>query len=110
MPQVGRKTVPPATGVARWMNYVDPVSGNRWLTITVNGVSKDYEVEKIQGGYRLHHLDLDTLEITTYTVTIRGAGGRVWFCDCPDAKNRPERASACKHVRALRAALAKLPL
>jgi hypothetical protein len=31
-----------------------------------------------------------------------------WACDCPDATYHPERPGGCKHVRALRAALAAL--
>jgi hypothetical protein len=32
----------------------------------------------------------------------------VWTCDCPDATYQPERPGGCKHVKALRAALAAL--
>jgi hypothetical protein len=67
------------------------------------------------------------INATEYTVTVlRGTGGTVgyhllkpdgtaydvctdadtWTCDCPDNTFHPERPGGCKHIAALRAALA----
>jgi hypothetical protein len=43
---------------------------------------------------------------TLYDVDCEQAWG--WQCDCPDATFRPERPGGCKHVRALREAIAEL--
>lgn len=109
-----RRPLPPATGNCKWLTYVDPQTGNRWLHVECHtpsgGVTKDdYEVEQFAGGFRLHRLDPETFEVVTYTISTTWGNG-VWSCSCPDAANRPERRGQCKHVRALRAALAKLPL
>jgi len=107
-----KRPLPPATGTCRWMSYIDPSSGNRWLHIaatTPSGrlVKEDYEVELLKGAIRLHKLDED-FNVVTYTVSTTW-GNDNWTCDCPDATNRPERLHNCKHVRALKSAMSQMP-
>lgn len=101
---------PPATGTARWLEgegSIDPITGNRFLRITSSGASNDYEVEHLgDDGFALYRLDPKTFAVVTYRITVYGAS--VWHCDCPDAQFG--RRWCCKHIRGLRAALAKLPL
>jgi hypothetical protein len=52
-------------------------------------------------GYRLLKANA-----TMYDVGTTAPHG--WTCDCPDATFHPERPGGCKHVSALRAALAAL--
>lgn len=109
MPKV-RRVSTPATGTALWQHNC-PETGNRVLRITVTRidgrrVSQDYEVEPVRGGYNLHRLD-NLYHLITYHIRIDKAG--VSWCDCPDADNAPSRCNHCKHVRALRAALAREP-
>lgn len=95
------RTLPPATGTCRWLS--DAVNGNRRLEI--NG--KAYEVERTKTGYILHRVD-DRGNFIRYVIDCTWGRG-VWTCSCPDAQNRRERLTCCKHVRALQAALRALP-
>ena len=84
-------------GTCRWLP--DEVNGNRRLEI--NGVP--YEVEELgDRGFRLYRwkgAEIKAIDIDAQT----------WQCDCEDATYRPNRPGGCKHVRALRAALALRP-
>jgi hypothetical protein len=88
-----------------------PVSGNcRWVlpigevgtgVLAING--RNYTVTVLRGpngvlGYRLVKADGTTYDVCTTE--------EHWTCDCPDATFQPERPGGCKHVAALRAALA----
>ncbi len=92
----------------RWLK--DEVNGARRLLISVGTkagtVERVYEVEVTPTGYRLHFLD-DANRFKVYSVNTNWCDG--WRCDCPDATNRRDREYNCKHVRGLRAALAKRP-
>lgn len=104
--KTARKPLPPATGTCQWLS--DATNGNRRLEITTaEGFSTIYEVEEGNGVYRLHQVKSESGEFACYTVRHWASGA--WECDCPDAKNRPERRCACKHAKALPAALKKLP-
>lgn len=95
------RVLPAPTGTCRWLD-VDQFTGNRWLRITtVNGVSADYEVEPVVGGYHLWKWDPEKFTTTLYRVSTRP----VWKCSCPDSQYRERE---CKHCRSLRAALVKL--
>jgi hypothetical protein len=97
-----RLTLPPATGTCRWLD--DAPNGNRQLAI--NGVT--YEVETLEFGWALYRLDSDAV-VVRYEVKPEPYRPGVWTCTCPVSRNRPERYGCCKHVKALRAALAALP-
>ncbi len=106
-PSLLSRKLPPATGTVRWLDEIDPVSGNKYLRITVNGVSQDYEVQLIKGGYRLWKLDPQSFDMIYYDLL--WWPGHNLHCSCPDASNRPERRLACKHARGLKAALDAQP-
>ena len=104
------KPLPPATGWCRWLD--SEANGNPRLRITtVLEGCQDYEVEFRRGDWRLYRLD-PVVGVVRYIVTPMPWTGRngvaAWSCDCPDAIARPERRLACKHVRALRAALKEM--
>lgn len=99
-----RERLPPATGTCRWVDR-NPLTWNNYLRITIRTkdgkeVAKDYEVEELNGCYLLWFLDDDCF-IQRYKVTKFPRG--VLACNCPDARNRPERMTSCKHARALMA-------
>jgi hypothetical protein len=90
------------SGACRWL--ARPNARREGGVLSVNGTA--YEVfplfdDNALVGYRLVKADG-----TMYDVGVAGPHG--WTCDCPDATFRPERPGGCKHVRALRAALAAL--
>jgi hypothetical protein len=101
-----RTRLAPATGWVRLCGR--EVNGNRLIQICVTGNDEDavlYEVEEVDGGWDLYHMDKNTWEPVRYCVrNVPGHYG-CQTCDCPDATNRPERKFTCKHVRGLRAAL-----
>lgn len=84
-------------GVCRWLP--DAPNGNHCLEI--NGCA--YELEDVPGGTALCHFDRNG-EVVRYVID---RTQRQWRCSCPDATYRRRE---CKHVLAIRAALAALPL
>jgi hypothetical protein len=69
--------------------------------LEINGTIYTITVLYLYGertGYRLEKLDGAVYDID--------ATAPQWRCDCPDATYHPERPGGCKHVAALRAALA----
>lgn len=108
-----RQPLPPATGFVRWVSGPSP--DHRYLEITpvnvdgTKGEPQTYEVEPVENGYRLHNLThaIRTGEFVSYRLTYWTNGQ--YLCDCPDARNRPERRCNCKHVRGLKAALRSDP-
>jgi hypothetical protein len=97
-----RKPVKPVHGSCRWLTK--PNAHHEGGVLQINGT--DYEVfplfdDQIRVGYRLVKADG-----TMYDVGTAEPHGRT--CDCPDATYQPERPGGCKHVKALRAALAAL--
>jgi hypothetical protein len=102
-----RRPLPPATGTVRWLA---PIDGVERLRITCGPVSRDYAVEEVPGGYRLATLDMGTSPPTprSYRIDLT-RGWHAATCTCPDATSRPERRHRCKHVLALKAALAAEP-
>jgi hypothetical protein len=103
MPTVGVKV---DRGV-QWVGQ-DPVTHNWLLKIRVGKVAHVYEVEEHPGHYDLYRLD-ENFNLIRRRIMTTVDGGKVWTCDCPDAKWRPERRHSCKHVLALRKALVNLP-
>ena len=105
-----RRRGDPATGTVAWEDHDCPETGNPLLRITVatsrGPVAQVYEVEQVTGGYNLYRLD-NLYHLITYRIRVDASG--CWWCDCPDADMDPSRCNHCKHVRGLRAALAKLP-
>jgi hypothetical protein len=89
----------PATGTYRW---VVPIGDVGTGVLAIN--RQEYVVTILRGrddvvGYRLTK-PADGMQ---YDID---ATGTPWRCDCPDAVFQPERPGGCKHVAALRAALA----
>jgi hypothetical protein len=107
-----RKPVKPVSGNARWIGGAPSQArlddGDAILQITVAGkepgfyhVETNRDGDKVR-GYRL--IKIDALEkAATYDVELHDDGSLT--CDCPDATN-VDRPGGCKHVKALRAALA----
>lgn len=94
-------TLKPVSGSCCWLP--DEVNGNRRLAI--NGTA--YELEDLDGrGWRLYRFLPDGTP-TAYDIDIHAPYG--WQCDCPDGTFRPNRPGGCKHVQALKAALARRP-
>lgn len=115
-----RKPLPPAHGKCRWLIPLRDGEGRIRITVYLQngeelieeyavGAEYDREGRGTIVAFNLCRMLLDDLTgkitFTHYTVHTVGA----WHCDCPDATHRPERRHNCKHTRALRAALAKLP-
>lgn len=96
------KQAAPVKGVCRWLG--DKPCGRR--VIAINGTV--YEVEHGWNVLRLYRFDFSKpgTGLTVYTVDTSSVLS--WRCDCPDAANR-DRPGGCKHVKALRAAVAKRP-
>lgn len=95
----------PATGTAAWITPT--ASGYRVLSITVETAAGPevghYEVRPTgPDSFTLYGLRLRDGKFSTYTVQPEAG-----LCSCPDAKHR--RPGGCKHVRGLRAALARKP-
>lgn len=100
-----RKILSPATGTCAWVGY-DPLEDVHFLRITCGRVSRVYRVEEVEQGYLLAWSDESGS--AEYLIDVKRHPG-AWYCNCPDAENRPERCGCCKHVRALKAALKNLP-
>jgi hypothetical protein len=113
------KPAPPSQGSFKWLDSC-PVTGCPRLRIRSvlsdgSEVLQTYDVEQQPSSCRLWFLktewttDLDgrrirSVRLKHYTVTF----GKTWTCSCPDFAHRV-RDGGCKHVRALRKALAALP-
>jgi hypothetical protein len=96
-----RKATKPATGTARWLTK--PNADQAGGVLQINGT--EYEVlplfdDQARIGYRLLKADG-----TMYDLPADLSG-----CDCPDHTFHPERPGGCKHMQALRAALAALAM
>ncbi len=96
---------PPAAeahGACRWVEPLGPNDSAALLEI--NGVPyvlcvlEDERTSAVL-GYQMVKADGTRYEIDAAT----------WECNCPDMTFRPDRPGGCKHVKALRAALAQLP-
>jgi hypothetical protein len=104
-PIKARPATRPATGLCRWISKPNPDHSGGVLQI--NGTA--YELlplfadddGKVLVGYRLHKAGGGLYDVDM-------SGPRGWTCDCPDATFHPERPGGCKHVAAVRAALAQL--
>jgi hypothetical protein len=90
-----RKPLKPVTVTCRWLP--DEVTGQPRLEI--NG--RAYELVELAGGFRLFSWDGPGSEIKVYDICTTEPWG--WTCDCPDCTYRQRE---CKHLRALKAALA----
>src|SRR5262249_25700384 len=87
-----------ASGSCKWVLPIDAVGTG---ALAING--QQYAVTVLRStagitGYRLHKPDGTAYDVCTTEDT--------WTCDCADATHHPERPGGCKHVAALRAALA----
>lgn len=91
-----RTILQPATGTCQWVGRAP--NGAPLLRIN----EKTYEVHRTDTGYAMYTVRFG--EVVRYEVVTTWGSG--WTCDCPDATNRAERADCCKHIRALKAALA----
>jgi hypothetical protein len=91
-----QRVAKPVSGNCRWVVPIGPVShtGVLEINLAVYTVTVLYLYGE-RTGYRLEKLDGAVYDID--------ATGAQWICDCPDATYRQR---ACKHVAALRAALA----
>jgi hypothetical protein len=101
-PNKGRTATRPAAGMCRWLTK--PNADHAGGVLEINGTAYEllplYDGEMLV-GYRLLKADGAMYDVET-------AGPHGWTCDCPDATFHPERPGGCKHVSALRAALAAL--
>jgi len=102
-------------GTCKWVDMPESAHNGLWLQITVERrdgtpVSRLYEIEPVLArpgrgpGYVVRHYAGATLKefrIYEYFVDCDR-----WQCNCPDAAKHQGQ---CKHVLALRAALARLP-
>jgi hypothetical protein len=88
-----------ATGQARWLTR--PNVCREGGVLEVNGTA--YEVLPLHDGEDHVGFRLLKADGTMYDVDTAW-----WRCDCPDTTFHPERPGGCKHVAALRAALAAL--
>jgi hypothetical protein len=100
-PSKFRKATKAASGLCRWLTK--PNADHAGGVLQINGTR--YEVlplfdDQARVGYRLLKADG-----TMYDLTADLSG-----CDCPDHTFHPERPGGCKHMQALRAALAALAL
>src|SRR5262245_15397074 len=107
-PRNARKTARatrPAGGSCRWA--VQPTSGlngHPGCLIIANGNGEEaYLVTENADGRLLLGWQLRKADGTTYDLPADLSG-----CDCPDHTYHPERPGGCKHIQALRAALARL--
>jgi hypothetical protein len=110
-----RKPVKPVSGYSRWIGGTPSLAaldnGNAMLLIAVEGKTPQaYHVQRtsdsrgIAVGYRLTKAGVES--DTVYDVEEVPQGGeKHYVCDCPDATYR-DRATGCKHSKALKAALA----
>jgi hypothetical protein len=93
--QPTRKTKP-VSGTCRWVRPIGPAGTG---VLAISQVCYTITILKNRGrtsGYRLEKLDGAVYDVDTERES--------WTCDCPDATYRERE---CKHVKALRAALAR---
>lgn len=103
-PTCRRHQASPSRGVCRWLPAAP--NGNARLRITTAaGVSHDYEVEAIRGGYNLYRMTEDG-EVAAYHLDATVRPGML-ACNCRDAMQRGS--FACKHSRGVRASLEAAP-
>jgi hypothetical protein len=93
------KATRPASGVCRWLTR--PNAHREGGTLAINGTA--YEVLPLYDGATLAGYRLLKADGTMYDLP-----ADLTCCDCPDHTFHPERPGGCKHVAALRAALAAL--
>jgi hypothetical protein len=98
-PSNRRPATRPARGTCRWVTR--PGADHAGGVLLINGVN--YEVLPLLDGdqfvgYRLLKPDGSMYDLPADLSS----------CDCPDATYHPERPNGCKHVAALRVALAAL--
>lgn len=97
-----RQPVEPVHGTVRWLHrFYDGIGA-----IEISGVP--YAVAQVEGGYRLARND-EGGEVIFYDVETHW---QCWECSCPDwlwrySRQDDPNGGGCKHVRALRAALAE---
>lgn len=100
----------PATGICRWL---EPASDGtaRLLIQPEGGESRIYHVREEDDGWHLRRFvtDEQTGEVKLIDYAVTGDYWSAWRCNCPDATHHRSRRFACKHVRALKAALKALP-
>ena len=90
--------VKPASGSCRWVVSIGEADTG---VLAINGTSYTVTVLRDPNGivgYRMVKADGTAYDLCTTE--------EHWSCDCPDATFQPERPGGCKHVAALRAALA----
>jgi hypothetical protein len=93
----------PVSGTARWI--AKPSGPTLWgrLSITnVNNKTTEYDFEAIREGEKIVGFGLVKDDDEIYDIEITRYG---WQCNCPDACWSDRE---CKHVKAIRAALAHL--
>jgi hypothetical protein len=98
------KATRPACGTCRWISK--PNRRHEGGVLRINGTA--YEVLPLYDGEALVGYRLLKPDGAMYDLDTTAPHG--WGCDCPDATYHPERPGGCKHVKALRAALAALAL
>ncbi len=94
-----RPATRPATGMCRWL--VKPNAYYEGGVLTINGTG--YELLPLYDGDALVGHRLLKADGAMYDLPADLSG-----CDCPDHCHHPERPGGCKHMAALRAALAAL--
>jgi hypothetical protein len=96
--------VKPVTGTVRWLKPLIVGKTLGRLSITnANGKTEEYDIHAFidgDGVVQGYGLAKDDDEIHSIDVT----AGFGWTCDCPDHQFRNRE---CKHIKAVRAALAK---
>ncbi|HJT79460.1 MAG TPA: hypothetical protein VJ739_19850 [Gemmataceae bacterium] len=98
-PIKARKATRPAHGVCRWITK--PNAERAGGVLAINGTA--YEVLPVYDGEALAGYRLLKADGAMYDLPADLSG-----CDCPDHCYHPERPGGCKHMGAMRAALAAL--
>ena len=94
-----RKATRPARGMCRWI--ARPNAHHEGGVLAINGTA--YEVLPVYDGAALAGYRLLKADGAMYDLPADLSG-----CDCPDHTFHPERPGGCKHMGAMRAALAAL--
>ena len=94
-----RRATRPATGLCRWLSK--PNAHHEGGVLAINGTA--YEVLPLFDGETLAGYRLLKADGAMYDLPVDLSG-----CDCPDHCYHPERPGGCKHMAAMRAALAAL--
>lgn len=98
-PLKSRPATRPARGLCRWVRR--PNAHHEGGVLSINGIT--YEVLPVYDGDVLAGYRLLKAEGQMYDLP-----ADLSSCDCPDRCFHPERPQGCKHMLALRAALAAL--